>query len=159
MEQLPPRRPARRKLSFGDMVGMGSSKASSRTTVQHNDDNSTILRKVTPWLILVALAAFLFDWLRPGSARNTVYSKPGQLLEMQWKGKVVKKFLDEKNQNHPTIMLIDSLKQPIMLDFSREKTGFWDRVEINNSLSKPTGSLTVRVKTYVRDTTLVMEFE
>lgn len=155
------RRPTRRKLSLGDMIGMGSGPASPRSsTIEHSDGNSTIIRKLTPWIVLIAVLAFLFDWfLRPTSARNTIYSKPSQMLEMAWKGKVAKKYLNEKNRNNPTVMLMDSLNQPLILDFSREKTGFWDQIEINNVISKPSGSLSVRVKTYVRDTTLVMEFE
>lgn len=157
MEQRPHSRPPRRKLSFGAMIGMGSMPGKV-STVRHNDDSATMTRKLMPWIIVVIIAAFVIDFMRQGPAGSKIYSKPSQFLEQTWEGKVSQKYLNEKDQNHPTVMLIDSAKNKLLLDFSKEKTGFWDQIEVNNRLHKPKGSLSVKVKTYVSDTTLVMEF-
>lgn len=166
MQQQSNRRP-RRKLGFGDMFGLGKRGEQVATPTKSYreavEDNNKLIKKLAPWLLVVGIAVFVYDLFRNKDASTAPFSTGPQITEMEWQGTVLKKYVDMPgNKPHPTLEikdLTDTSAVRQVIDFKSEKSGFWDKVEVKDKISKPKGSLSVKVKNYVRDTTLIMKFE
>jgi hypothetical protein len=61
-------------------------------------------------------------------------------------GKIIAKYIDIENHSYKMIKLIRSNGQKVKLDFSFDKSGFYDYIEIDDTLIKEQGSIEVRVK-------------
>ena len=166
MEQQSNRRPSR-KLGFGDMFGLGKRDDGAAMPVKSYkesvEDNNKLIKKLAPWLLVVGIAVFVFDLFRDKDNSTAPFNTGPQIMEMEWKGTVLKKYVDMPgNKPHPTLEikdLTDTAAVRQVVDFKSEKSGFWDKIEVKDKVSKPKGSLSVKVKNYVRDTTLVLKFE
>lgn len=120
-----------------------------------------LFAKLLPLVLVAFIAYAVYDTFSGmGGARRNIVSNPGDIREQAWtNAKVTKKWAEITPKRTRLLLELrgaDGQKQ--LLDLNDEKSKFWDRVDVRNHLTKPTGSLDVRVDTYGRDTTMVMKF-
>ncbi|MFN8357347.1 MAG: hypothetical protein U0Y10_23015 [Spirosomataceae bacterium] len=167
MEEPLRNRPPRRKLGFGDMFGLGNRGEQTVTapSTQRRDfqEGNQWVRRLTPWIVLLGAALLAIDLFRDKGNPRTTYRTGAQVLDMEWKGTILKKYADINGKTtHPILEikdLADTAAVRQIIDFEYEKTHFWDRVEVKDKIEKRKGSLSVRIHNYTRDTTFAMEFE
>jgi len=79
--------------------------------------------------------------------------------EMEYEGKVIKKYLDTANHYSRTILLVDSLGEGQSIIDNFDNSGFYDYVNAGDSIVKEKESLDVTVFRDGRDTVFNIRFE
>lgn len=120
-----------------------------------------LFAKLLPLVLVAFIAYAVYDTFSGmGGARRNIVSDPGDIREQAWaNAKVTKKWAEiTTNRTRLLLELRGANGQKQLLDLNGEKSKFWDRVDVRNRLTKPAGSLDVKVVTYERDTAMVMKF-
>lgn len=154
------------KMKF-PLLGGGSSSEGRKPRVEASEERSSsnwgndLYSKLIPLVVLAVIAYAVYDAFSSigGPSRNIV-EQPEAIQELAWSNaKVTKKWAEVRpNRTRMLLELRGADGQKQLLDLNGEKSKFWDRVDVRNHLTKPAGSLDVKVDTYERDTTLTMQF-
>ncbi len=125
------------------------------------DWGNDLIPKLIPLVVIAFIAYAIWDtFSNIGGGGRHIIDQPGAIQEQAWsRAKVTKKWAEITTSRTRLLLELrgaDGTKQ--LLDLGKEKTSFWDRVDARNFLTKPAGSLAVKVNAYQRDTTLTMRF-
>ncbi len=163
MEQTPyRRRPPRQKLKMpliGNLLGNDSSSTA-------RPERNPLSGKLAPLAFLIVLVAYGVDYVMDKNNKARTFTGADDLKEMVWEGKITKKWANVITQDNIHFLLEitkvvnDSTAEKRVVDLTGEKTDFWDKVNPNNTLVKPQGSLNVTVKRYFKkDTVMTLKYE
>jgi hypothetical protein len=145
--QQPPKRKPTPKITF---PGFGN----TLSNVSGDD------RKYFMWLFVAAvlfIIAYTIADLRKQASK--VSKGETTLTNMEWKGKVTKKYM---GYDHPEINMfeiIDSQQNVKTIDISQDKSGFYNYISPYDSVYKSKGERLVRVKNIRLDTTFTLIFK
>ncbi|PQA59300.1 hypothetical protein [Siphonobacter curvatus] len=142
--------------------GGGSTSGSGKRTREKRSDTD-IYVKLLPLIIVAIVGYGIYDTLAAfkGKKRNLI-DDPQTIQEMTWKQeKVFKKYADLSPRSQHYYLVIGQEGHTKTIDFGREKTEFWDKVDPFNHLTKAPGSLNVSIDAYdnSRDQVVTMKFE
>jgi hypothetical protein len=80
------------------------------------------------------------------------------IKNMEWKGKVKRKFMGYDKPDINMFELIDSSGTKRTIDISDDNSTFFEALMPRDSVYKAKESLKVRIKNYTKDTTIVLQF-
>lgn len=98
-----------------------------------------------------------YEYYKDKTGNKIIKSSSG-IEEMQWKGKVAKKFMGYDRPDINMFLLLDSGFVKKTIDISSDKSKFFSMLMPRDSVYKAKGSLKVRIKNYTKDTTIVLQF-
>ena len=98
-----------------------------------------------------------YEYYKDKTGAKVIKSSSG-IEEMQWKGKIAKKFMGYDRPDINMFLLIDSGFVKKTIDISGDKSKFFATLMPRDSVYKAKGSLKVRIKNYIRDTSIVLQF-
>lgn len=146
---------------FGGGGSGGSRKRRPADDERTSDWGNDLYSKLIPLVVLSFIAYAVYDaFSGMGGPRRNIVERPEDIQEQVWNNaKVTKKWAEVRpNSTRMLLELRGADGQKQLLDLNGETSKFWDRVEVRNLLTKPAGSLDVKVNAYARDTTLTMRF-
>jgi hypothetical protein len=155
-----------KQLKFPLFGGGGSSERKPRRR-DDDDDGSSIdwgndlIPKLIPLVVIAFIAYAIWDtFSNIGGPRRNIVDQPGAIQELAWdRAKVTKKYAEiTTNRTRYLLELRGADGQKQLLDLRQEKSNAWDQIDVRNFLTKPAGSLQIKVNGYARDTTLTMKF-
>lgn len=146
---LPNRRKPTPKLKmpiFGEMLPSGGG------------DDSDINRKSFMYLFgLVVLFMIGYEYYNSKKA-NKVIKASASIEKLEWKGKVTKKYMGYDKPDLRMFDFRDSLKKIKQVDISADSSQFFSLLMPRDSIFKAKNSMNVRIKNYVKDTTIALQF-
>lgn len=143
----PPRRRPTPKLTI---PGLGSTFA----------ENSDMDRRHLMWLFL-AVVIFLVAYTIYDLKKISQKVKKGEstITGMEWKGKVSKKYMGYNRPDSHLFEYADANGKKTVVDISADQSAFFDILMPRDSIYKSKENRQVRIKNYVRDTTLSLKFK
>jgi hypothetical protein len=146
---IPKRRTPTPKLKFPLFGNSGESNSS-----REGDINPRHMMYLLGAMILFMVG---YEYYSNKTGKHIVKSASG-IFEMEWKGKVTKKFMGYNMPNVNMFEMVDSAYHKKTIDISDDKSGFFGMLMPRDSVYKIKNSDKVRIKNYTRDTTIVLQF-
>lgn len=148
---VPRRRPPTPKLKF---PLFGNSDSVPTSTKTEGDINPRHMMYLIGFMVLFMVG---YEYYKSGKEQKVTKSEKG-ITDMEWKGKVTKKFMGYDNPDINMFEFINDAKQKKQIDISSDKSSFFDQLMPRDSVYKAKGSLSVRIKNYTKDTTITLNF-
>ncbi len=151
---LPLRRPPRKKLKMPFFGGMGGG-------AKNNDRIDLGGRNFSTILFIVVAVGLLAQALLPSLWAEKVYDSEDELNELSIDGALRKKYTDASDPNEIHYILLIKQKDGTRrkIDLYQAKPVFFDQVAVPQRLFKKSGTLDVRVTRFSRpDTTIKIIF-
>lgn len=121
-------------------------------------DDSDINRKSFMYLFgLVVLFMIGYEYYNSKKA-NKVIKASASIEKLEWKGKVTKKYMGYDKPDLRMFDFRDSLKKIKQVDISADSSQFFSLLMPRDSIFKAKNSMNVRIKNYVKDTTIALQF-
>lgn len=120
------------------------------------------VRLITLAVIGILMYGLYTTFSASGKKQPNLIDQTQQIVDMTWdQAEVFKKFADVGPKDKHYYLVIGKEGNTKTIDFKDEKSGFWDRIDTHNKLTKAPGSLKVSVDAYdnTRDGVVEMKFE
>jgi hypothetical protein len=123
------------------------------------DRNTGEDRKYLSYLFLAMLAFIIvFTIYDLQKSKNKVSKGQTTISNMTWHGKITKKYMGYDRPDYHMFDLVDSSGKAFRVDITADKSRFYELLMPRDSVFKTTKSTKVRIKNFVRDTTITLQF-
>ena len=111
-------------------------------------------------MAIAAMVVIMIGWQLYESFKSPkIQSTASGIQEMEWKGKVTKKFMGYDKPDINMFEFVDSAYVKKTVDISKDKSTFFQTLMPRDIVYKAKGSINVNIKNYTKDTTITLKFD